>query len=57
MESFFHSLKAQRIRGTSFSTPQALRAVLRPYVPYYKHTRMHSALGYRAPVAFERLAA
>ena len=57
MESFFHSLKAELIRGAVFRTPRALRAALRQYLRYYNHRRMHSALGYRAPIAFEHLAA
>jgi putative transposase len=57
MESFFHSLKAELIRGSTFHTATALRRALRTYIRYYNHIRMHSALGYRSPVAFERLAA
>jgi transposase InsO family protein len=47
--SFFHSLKAELIRGASFTAPPELRRYLR----YYNNTLMHSALGYRSPVAFE----
>lgn len=57
MESFFHSLKAELIRGTTFRSASALRHALREYIRYYNHIRMHSALGYRSPIAFERLAA
>ena len=57
MESFFHSLKAELIRGVLFRSPAALRAALRRYVRYYNRTRMHSALGYRSPIAFETRAA
>jgi putative transposase len=55
MESFFHSLKAELIRGTTFHTATALRKALREYIRYYNYIRMHSALGYRSPIAFERL--
>lgn len=57
MESFFHSLKAELIRGTSFTAPPELRRALQRYLRYYNNTRMHSALGYRSPIAFEADAA
>lgn len=53
MESFFHSLKGELVRGVHFASDQALRAQLQQYMHYYNHTRLHSALGYRSPVAFE----
>ena len=46
MESFFHSMKAEAIRGLQFATVAALRSALRRYFHYYNHTRVHSALGY-----------
>jgi transposase InsO family protein len=57
MESFFHSLKAELTRGVPFATPTALHDALHRYLRYYNTTRMHSALGYRSPIAFESLAA
>jgi len=57
MESFFHSLKAELTRGVVFSTDRALRGALRGYIRYYNTTRLHSALGYRSPIAFECQAA
>lgn len=54
MESFFHSLKGEAIRGQHFADVATLRAALRRYFRYYNHTRAHSALGYTSPVAFER---
>jgi transposase InsO family protein len=57
MESFFHSLKAELIRGASFTAPPELRRALQRYLRYYNNTRMHSALGYRSPIAFETHAA
>jgi transposase InsO family protein len=56
-ESFFHSLKAELIRGTTFATEQQLRVALQGYVRYYNTVRLHSSLHYVAPVAFERAAA
>jgi transposase InsO family protein len=57
MESFFHSLKAELTRGVSFSDARVLRSQLRRYMRYYNRVRMHSALGYRSPIAFEARAA
>lgn len=54
MESFFHSLKGEAIRGQQFADVAALRATLRRYFHYYNHARAHSALAYQSPVAFER---
>ena len=43
-ESFFHSLKAELIRGMTFLAGPALRAALRGYIHYYNTRRMHSSL-------------
>jgi putative transposase len=53
-ESFFHSLKAELTRGVSFPTETTLRQALRSYIGYYNAGRLHSALEYRSPIAFER---
>ena len=57
MESFFHSLKADVIHGRVFRTPTELRHQLRRYIWYYNYQRLHSSLGYRSPVDYERTAA
>jgi putative transposase len=57
MESFFHSLKAELTRGVAFATERALRRALRSYIQYYNTKRLHSALDYVSPIAFERRAA
>ena len=54
MESFFHSLKADVIHGTRFTEDKQLRRCIKKYVQYYNRNRLHSSLGYRSPVAFER---
>ena len=56
-ESFFHSLKADRLHGVVFTDDRALRQCIAGYVRYYNHQRLHSSLGYRSPVAYEELAA
>ncbi len=57
MESFFHSLKAELIHGARFATDRHLRLALRRYLWYYNHQRLHSALRYQAPAAYESRAA
>lgn len=57
MESFFHSLKAELTRGVHFRSAGELRGQLRRYMRYYNRVRMHSALAYQSPIAFEARAA
>jgi len=53
-ESFFHSLKADVVHGAEFASDESLRSCVRRYVRYYNHHRLHSSLGYRSPVEYER---
>ena len=56
MESFFHSLKGEWIRGNKYATVDALRNSIRDYiVNFYNRTRLHSSLNYCSPNEFERL--
>lgn len=57
MESFFHSLKADRIHGERFDDDASLAHVIRHYIPHYNRYRLHSALGYRSPIDYERATA
>lgn len=57
MESFWHSLKAELLHGRRFASDEDLRRVLGRYLRYYNHRRLHSALGYRTAVDYERDAA
>ena len=57
IESFFHSLKADLVHGVQFHSDTELREQLRSYIWFYNHQRLHSALGYRSPVDYERGAA
>ena len=56
-ESFFHSLKADRLHGVVFESDAQLRRCLQGYVQYYNRKRLHSSLGYESPVAYEAKAA
>ncbi len=53
-ESFFHSLKADVVHGVAFGSDEDLRSCVRQYVHFYNHRRLHSSLGYRSPVEYER---
>ncbi|MCZ8043455.1 MAG: IS3 family transposase [Beijerinckiaceae bacterium] len=55
MESFFSSLKTERIRGQIYRTRDAARADVFDYVErFYNTIRRHSTIGYLSPVEFER---
>jgi putative transposase len=53
MESFFHSMKADVIHGNTFREDHQLLSVLRSYIPFYNHSRMHSSLNYVSPATYE----
>jgi putative transposase len=50
MESFFASLKTERVHHTRFRTRAEAKAAVFEYVEiFYNRQRLHSALGYRTP--------
>ena len=53
MESFFHSMKADVIHGNTFTEDSQMLAVLRSYIPFYNHSRMHTSLNYVSPAKYE----
>jgi len=54
VESFFHSLKADVVRGNTFHCEKKLRSILKGYLNYfYNRQRLHSSLGYKTPVEYE----
>lgn len=58
MESFFHSLKAERIHGERFKSESELRLALNGYISqFYNQTRLHSGIGYKSPAEYEQIAA
>ena len=57
MESFFSSLKTERIGKRIYRTRDQARADVFDYVEgFYNPTRRHSTLGYLSPMDFERRA-
>jgi putative transposase len=54
IESFFHSMKAEDLHGRRFDTDAQLRQALHSYIAFYNRQRLHSALRYLSPRAFER---
>ena len=58
MESFFHSLKVERVHHRLYATRAEARRDLFGWIEgFYNTHRLHSALGYRSPAAVERMAA
>jgi|GEM_PF-857571 len=55
MESFFSSLKTERVRRTVYRTRDAARANVFDYIErFYNTIRRRSTIGYLSPVEFER---
>ena len=56
IESFFHSMKADVFHGYRFDNDETVHSVLKDYLPFYNHARLHSSLDYVSPATFERQA-
>jgi putative transposase len=54
MESFFHSMKAEWIRGRSFESYEHLESALNTYMRFYNRYRLHSGIDYHTPVEYEK---
>jgi putative transposase len=55
MESFFSSLKTERIGKKIYRTRAQAKADVFDYIEcFYNPTRRHSTLGYLSPIDFER---
>jgi transposase InsO family protein len=58
MESFFHTIKVERVHHRVYATRDEARRDLFGYIEgFYNPRRLHSALGYRSPADMERMAA
>lgn len=58
MESFFHSMKAELIRGIRYVSESQLRYDLVKYInQFYNKKRLHSGIEYHSPIEYEQLAA
>jgi len=58
MESFFHTLKTERVHHRVYATRADARRDLFQYIEgFYNSRRLHSALGYLSPAHAERMAA
>jgi putative transposase len=58
MESFFHTLKTERVHHRQYATrAEAQRDIFAYIEGFYNRTRRHSALGYISPIEMERKAA
>jgi len=54
VESFFHTLKAEFFRGSSFRSTQELRRGIASYInEFYNPRRLHSGIDYLSPEQFE----
>ena len=57
MESFFSSLKTERIARKTYRTRNHAKADVFDYIErFYNPTRRHPTLGYLSPMDFERQA-
>ena len=58
MESYFHTLKAELIRGRKFNSMAELRYALNSYINhFYNKKRLHSGIGYCSPIEYEKMVA
>ncbi|KTF37899.1 integrase, partial [Xanthomonas vesicatoria] len=57
MESFFSSLKQELTHHERFASLDEARGKVFEYIEvFYNRQRLHSALGYRSPAEFEKMA-
>lgn len=55
-ESFFHTLKEELVRDECFNSLREAKQKIFKYIElYYNRQRLHSTLGYKAPLEYERM--
>ena len=54
MESFFHTYKSEFYYPESINSFQELKDKTDKYIQFYNRQRLHSSLGYKSPVDFEK---
>ena len=58
VESFFRTFKTESFHGEEFEDEKDLYDVTKWYLDeYYNRYRMHTSLGFKSPVQYERMAA
>lgn len=53
-ERFFRSLKSERLSDYRFTTRSSAISEALDYIAYYNSIRLHSKLGYKSPLAYEK---
>ena len=55
-ESFFHTLKEELVTDADYKTKDEAKRSIFEYIElFYNRKRLHSTLGYRAPLEYERI--
>jgi putative transposase len=54
-ETLFGSLKVERLHGMHFETRRQAKDEVIDWLAFYNRKRMHSTLGYTAPMTFEEV--
>ena len=53
-ETLFGSMKVERLHGMRFASRRQAKDEVIDWLGFYNHRRLHSALGYLSPMAFEK---
>jgi transposase InsO family protein len=53
-ERYFRSLKSERLSDYRFVTRQSAKMQILDYISYYNSIRLHSTLGYKTPLEYEK---
>ena len=56
-ESFFSTLKIERVHRDTYATVEQARRRISNYIRFYNTRRRHSTLGYKSPQIYEQLLA